>query len=35
MNLLKQNASLKNGYDFMFIIDKNYDNFIKKLEEFD
>lgn len=32
MNLLKKDASLKEGYDFLFIIEKDYTEFIKKLK---
>ena len=27
-NILKRNGCIKNGYKFIFIIDKNYDEFI-------
>jgi len=33
INLLKKDATLKTGYNFIFILDKNYNTFIKKLEE--
>ena len=31
-NLCKQNSCIKQNYDFMFIINKNYDNFIEKVK---
>jgi hypothetical protein len=32
-NICKQNCCIDKNYNFLFIIDKNYDNFIKKLGE--
>lgn len=31
INLLKQKSSLDNGFDFIFVVDKDYNNFITKV----
>ena len=31
-NILKQEATIKSGYNFLFIIDKKYDEFLKFME---
>ena len=35
INLAKKDATIKEGYNFIFIFDKNYDDLIKELEEFE